>query len=147
MRYSGQGWEIPISLSEAQAMNPSASVFEARFNEDYTKLFGRPVAGLDVEITVWSVNATTPAEVVTSVDETSANTAAKALGTRALFDPATARTVSSPVAERGDISAGNFVEGPAAITEAETTIIVPSGFLAVGQSDGCIDLRKGVSGS
>ena len=57
MRYSGQGWEIPIELTEKQAMNPSADTFLARFEEDYTKLFGRVVAGMDVEITVWSVNA------------------------------------------------------------------------------------------
>ena len=31
MRYSGQGWEIPISLTEAQAMSPDAATFRARF--------------------------------------------------------------------------------------------------------------------
>ena len=64
MRYTGQGWEIPIALTEDQAMNPDAATFEARFIEDYRKLFGRPVAGMDIEITVWSVNATTPPEKV-----------------------------------------------------------------------------------
>ena len=64
MRYTGQGWEIPIELTEEQAMNPDAAAFEARFIEDYSKLFGRPVEGMDIEITVWSVNATTPPEQV-----------------------------------------------------------------------------------
>ena len=34
MRYTGQGWEIPIELTEEQAMNPDAVTFEARFIED-----------------------------------------------------------------------------------------------------------------
>ena len=49
MRYSGQGWEIPITLNENQAMNPNVSEFENRFIEDYTKLFGRPVEGMNIE--------------------------------------------------------------------------------------------------
>jgi len=61
---TGQGWEIPIALTEEQAMQPDAATFEARFIEDYTKLFGRAVTGMDIEITVWSVNATTPPETV-----------------------------------------------------------------------------------
>lgn len=60
MRYTGQGWEIPISLSAEQAMSPNADTFLKLFEADYSALFGRTVDGMDVEITVWSVNATTP---------------------------------------------------------------------------------------
>ena len=90
MRYTGQGWEIPIALTEDQAMNPDAATFEARFIEDYTKLFGRPVAGMDIEITVWSVNATTPPEKVARVAETSGKAQATTVGGRDLFDGAAA---------------------------------------------------------
>ena len=65
MRYTGQGWEIPVVLEEGQATNPDAGVFQRLFEEDYTKLFGRPVHGMDTEITVWAVNATTPPQPVT----------------------------------------------------------------------------------
>ena len=43
--------------------------------------------------------------------------------------------------DRADLPVGARVDGPAAITEAETTIIVPSSRVAVCQADGCIDLR------
>jgi N-methylhydantoinase A len=36
---------------------------------------------------------------------------------------------------------GARVEGPAVITEDETSIIVPSSRIAMRQPDGCIDLR------
>jgi len=152
MRYTGQGWEIPIALSEAQAMEPDADVFQRRFEEDYTKLFGRPVAGMDVEITVWSVNATTPPEPVETVAQTrpghdpGPHGAGAAPGqdgtTRSLFDPGLGRQIEASLLARDRMTAGVSIAGPAAITEAETTIIVPASCIAVGQPDGCIDVQR-----
>tara|TARA_R110002126_G_scaffold60012_2_gene156696 strand:- start:1329 stop:3437 length:2109 start_codon:yes stop_codon:yes gene_type:complete len=145
MRYSGQGWEIPIELTEPQAINPDADTFLARFEEEYTKLFGRTVAGMDVEITVWSVNATTPPEDVARVTVTNAKVAAKAQGTRDVFDAAAGRFTKANVVERADLADGHFVQGPAAMTEDETTIIIPSSRFAIRQPDGCIDIVTGVA--
>lgn len=140
MRYSGQGWEIPIQLTEDQAMNPDADTFLSRFEEDYARLFGRAVDGMDVEITVWSVNATTPRETVARIDEASRGPTAKALGSRQLFDAANGSYLDAVVVDREAMTAGSVVAGPAAITEEETTIIVPASRIAIGQSDGCIDV-------
>ena len=142
MRYTGQGWEIPISLTEAQAMNPDVGTFQARFEEDYTKLFGRPVTGMDVEITVWSVNATTPAEEVAPIEVADRKGGAVAVGQRNLFDPVTGGFREAAVVDRGTLKPGQFATGPAAITEDETTIIVPPGRYATCQPDGCVDIRK-----
>lgn len=140
MRYTGQGWEIPIDLTEDQAMNPDAAVFEARFIEDYTRLFGRPVAGMDIEITVWSVNATTPPEEVARVAEDASGAAAEPAGTRQLFDASQGAFLDASLVHRDQMGAGQNADGPAAITEAETTIIVPASRRAIRQPDGCIDL-------
>lgn len=140
MRYSGQGWEIPIILTQEQALKPDAATFEALFIEDYTKLFGRPVAGMDIEITVWSVNATTPPEKVARVSEASGQNAAPVHGTRQTFDPTSSDFVVSNVVLRDAMQPEDTVEGPAAIVEDETTIIVPSGRVAIRQPDGCIDI-------
>lgn len=141
MRYSGQGWEIPITLSEAQAMNPDAATFEARFIEDYVKLFGRAVAGMDIEITVWSVNATTPPEKISQMVESTAAEHAPVQGERRVFDPALADFVPASIVLRASMTDGARADGPAVITEDETTIIVPSSRTAMRQPDGCIDLR------
>lgn len=140
MRYSGQGWEIPIDLTEDQAMNPDAATFEARFEEDYTKLFGRPVAGMDIEITVWSVNATTPPEEVARLSETGGDISSEIAGTRDLFDAASGGFRQSNVYERNAMETGQCAHGPAAVTEEETTIIVPASRDAICQPDGCIDI-------
>ena len=140
MRYTGQGWEIPIALTEDQAMNPDAATFEARFIEDYTKLFGRPVAGMDIEITVWSVNATTPPEKVARVAETSGKASATSMGGRQLFDAAASKFLNADVVNRSDMSTGERALGPVAVVEDETTIIVPASRDAIRQPDGCIDI-------
>lgn len=144
MRYSGQGWEIPIDLTEAQAMTPDAATFLARFEEDYAKLFGRTVEGMDVEITVWSVNATTPPEQVARIATADDTALAQANETRQLFDPASAAFLEASVVERTNLESGHRVSGPAAMTEDETTIIIPASRDAIRQPDGCIDiLTKG----
>ncbi|MEP4194434.1 MAG: hydantoinase/oxoprolinase family protein [Aliishimia sp.] len=141
MRYSGQGWEIPITLTQDQAMTPDVATFEARFVEDYIKLFGRAVEGMDIEITVWSVNATTPPETVARVPEIDTPSAALISGERKLFDPALADFVTADIVLRDDMADGATAQGPSVITEDETTIIVPSSRIATRQPDGCIDLR------
>lgn len=142
MRYTGQGWEIPVTLTHEQAMQPDADTYLGLFEADYTRLFGRPVEGLDVEITVWAVNATTPPQpvsMITQVDTTSGSTADN-IATRTMFDPAIGEPVTAKVCLRSKVTTGQSVAGPAAITEDETTIIVPSSRRATTQPDGCVDV-------
>lgn len=140
MRYAGQGWEIPIVLTEDQAMTPDATTFEARFEEDYVKLFGRKVAGLDIEITVWSVNATTPPEQVAQIAMAQPAGDAPVAGRRQMFDPAKSAYQDAAVVLRDQMAEGAEIAGPAAVTEDETTIIIPSSRKAIRQPDGCIDV-------
>ncbi|RUS60322.1 hydantoinase/oxoprolinase family protein [Pseudorhodobacter sp. E13] len=140
MRYVGQGWEIPIQLTEAQAMAPDAATFLARFEEDYAKLFARTVAGLDVEITVWSVNATTPPEQVARVAQHSGGKPAAAQGLQSVFDAAIGRFVDCQKIARSALQPGDSLTGPGVIFEDETTIILPSSRDAICQPDGCIDI-------
>ena len=141
MRYSGQGWEIPIQLSLEQAREPVAATFLKRFEQDYTRLFGRPVAGLDVEITVWSVKASTPAEAVEPVSVMPAGSKARESGRRRIVDPASGRHRDAVTVDRSSMLPGEHVVGPAAVTEGETTIILPAGSKAICRPDGCIDIQ------
>lgn len=140
MRYTGQGWEIPIVLTEDQATTPNPATYEALFKSEYIKLFGRVVEGLDVEITVWSVNATTPPEAVAKVAQMQKATPATPQSSRQMFDPALAEFVPASVVPRATMSPGQHIIGPAIITEDETTIIIPSSRSAMCQPDGCIDI-------
>ncbi len=140
MRYSGQGWEIPIALTSEQARKPDAATYQQLFEKDYRALFGRVVEGMDVEITVWAANATTPAHSVTPVQMAAAGDDAPSQGARAVFDAARGEVVEAAVVLRKDMQTGQRVAGPAVITEDETTIIVPVSRQGIRQPDGCIDL-------
>jgi len=140
MRYTGQGWEIPIALTPEQVQSADADTYQQLFEENYIALFGRAVEGLDVEITVWAVNATTPKTSVTPVKAPKMQGAATASGERAVFDPALGQRVPGQVVDRGSLTTGQTVAGPAAIVEDETTIILPSSRTAIRAADGCIDI-------
>jgi len=141
MRYSGQGWEIPIHLTADQANNPDADTLLELFEADYSKLFGRAVDGMDVEITVWSVNAATPQEKVERIGSVQSGSEAAVIGRRSLFDPGLGRAADAAVALRGDFAAGTRIDGPAIVTEDETTVILPTSRTIVAQADGCLDMR------
>ena len=142
MRYTGQGWEIPIILTSSQARNPDADTFQSLFEKEYSNLFGRIVDGMDVEMTVWSVNATTPSPVVEQVIALSPSSEAEYTESRSMFDPAKGQSLDSAIVLRDSLEPGQSVTGPAAIIEDETTIILPSSRTAIRQSDGCIDISQ-----
>jgi N-methylhydantoinase A len=141
MRYAGQGWEIPVPLTSEDAANPDAESFLKRFEEDYTRLFGRSVDGMVAEITVWSVNAYTPTPPVDRIAPAETAETPAEQGTRDLFDPALAKRTRAAIHPRADLPTGSIVQGPAVITEDETTIVLPSSRQATAQLDGCIDIR------
>ena len=140
MRYSGQGWEIPVSLTGAQAKEANQETFKRLFEEQYITLFGRPVEGMDIEITVWAVNATTPLPKPDLAETLRSRSKADQALSRSLFDPAIGESLKASIVDRNIMADGDYVDGPAAITEDETTIIVPSSRTAIKQPDGCIDV-------
>ena len=142
MRYVGQGWEIPVSLTAAQAAHPDAETYLKLFEAVYTRLFGRVVDGLDIEITVWSVNAATPTATVTLVKPVTEVTPAKSADHRQMFDAALGNMTTAQVTARSGLVPGDCICGPAMITEDETTIIIPSSRRATVQNDGTVDIER-----
>ncbi|MBO9474295.1 hydantoinase/oxoprolinase family protein [Shimia sp. R10_1] len=141
MRYAGQGWEIPITLTAQQAENPDVATFQRLFERDYEALFGRAVEGMEMEITVWSVNAYTAQEAAAPLADVTTKQAAQSDNTRPLFDPALAQTVDAAVIARADLPTGHIAQGPALITEDETTVVVPSSREVLTHTDGTLDVR------
>ncbi|SEF96315.1 hydantoinase/oxoprolinase family protein [Bosea lathyri] len=141
MRYAGQGWEIPVTLTSQEARAADPAVILQRFEREYINLFGRTVRGLEAEITVWSVNAHTPATPVEAVAALGKTQAATAGAVRSFFDAGLGQRVEASAFGRDDLPTGSEVAGPSVITEDETTIILPSSRQAVTLTDGCIDIR------
>jgi len=140
MRYKGQGWEIPVALTPAQASAPDATLFKILFEADYARLFGRAVAGMDIEITVWSVNATTPPQDTLLTEQSKGERSAVMKGKCTFFDAALGTNKNGYIFPRDTLRVGDIANGPSMIPEDETTIIVPSSRRAIRQPDGCIDI-------
>ena len=86
------------------------------------------------------MNATTPPESVEPVAATKGEGRVELNGSRQLFDPASAKFLDAQVVLRNKMETGQRASGPAAVTEEETTIIVPASRDAIRQPDGCIDV-------
>ena len=140
MRYSGQGWEIPIRLTPSQVVKPDAAIYLKLFEAEYSKLFGRSVEGMEAEITVWSANAFTPVAKVKAIIRAKPKKAAQSLGKRKLFDPGLGKMTQAAIALRENFATGSYIEGPAIVTEDETTVIVPTARRLIAQADGCLDM-------
>ena len=141
MRYAGQGWEIPITLTLDQAHAPDPADFLARFEEEYAKLFARTVEGMEVEIIVWSVNAFTQTEAAHAIHTLTDGSSVQPLKSRDLFDPALGRCVVAAEIQRDNMGIGQTAHGPVVVTEDETTSIVPSSREVFAHSDGTLDIR------
>jgi N-methylhydantoinase A len=142
MRYVGQGWEIPVDLTPPPSAREEAAHYRRLFEEAYRALFGRIVEGLIIEVASWSVKASTLLPAPRPVAVTKRIGTARLNGTRRLFDASTGDWAEAGEVERSALAVGEAVAGPAVITERETSIIVPSGFEALMQADGCIELTR-----
>ncbi len=138
MRYVGQGWEIPVALPFKAFSAADTMEFKARFEEAYTRFFGRPIEGPDIEIVSWSVKASSPLPPVEIIEEVGAAYRAHDVTRRQVFDVAAGGFVEAGIYPREELQVGARVDGPAIIVERETSTFVTSNFTATVQPDGCL---------
>lgn len=145
MRYTGQGWEIPVTLPDRAFTAADADLLREQFRENYARFFGRAIDGLDgleIEIVTWSVKAQDARPAPDRHALTLGRTEAGASLSRPVFDPARGEALKTTIIERGAIPAGGRVSGPAVVVERETSTVVTSPFDVVMQDDGSLLLVR-----
>lgn len=131
MRYVGQGHEITVAVPSRDLTLSDAADLQNGFDAVYTQLYGRTVPDLDVEVLSWTLTLSTEVTLPEAGAAADGNRAAPPpLAVRKLFDPAASAFLEAPVYARESIEPGAVVTGPALIVEAQTTTVVPAGFLA-----------------
>jgi len=144
MRYSGQGWEIPVPLPHKPFEAGDDALILAAFEEAYRGLFGRTIDGLACEVTNWSLTVSTVLPPVVAATKHCHGTEATAIRSRQFYDAAKRQMVAAQEIARESLMPGQTAEGPAILVERETTTIVTSAYKVVGQGDGSLLLlRKG----
>ena len=127
MRYTGQGFEIGVPIPPHCLTQRDAAALRAAFDARYLQRFGRSLGTLAVEAVSWRVRVLAPP----SVDEVRLDASAASLpgegaltGHRDAYFAEAGGYVSTPVYARALLAAGARVDGPALITEAETTAVI-----------------------
>ena len=142
MRYSGQGWEIPVELEYRRFKCKDATQLLQSFETAYQQLFGRTIDGLAVELTNWSLTVSTQQNIPKCIDRQSELQQLQSGETRDFFDAALRATVSAKSVSRSEVLPCVQVDGPAVIVEDDTATIVTSAFTAIGQSDGSLLISR-----
>ncbi|GIT89638.1 N-methylhydantoinase A [Jannaschia pagri] len=142
MRYSGQGWEIPVRLPHRRFAPEDAALILEAFEGAYRTLFGRTIEGLACEITNWSLVVATVLPEVPQAARYNPGPTAEPLRRRQVFDAARRQMVAAQEVARETLTPGITFDGPAVIIESETTTIVTSAYRATGQGDGSLRLTR-----
>lgn len=142
MRYSGQGWEIPVVLPLKDFADGDVAHLQDAFEAAYRQLFGRIIDGLAVEVTNWSLTVASVLPEVAAATRYLQGTERAASKTREFYDAALRSNVTADEVNRSAVTEGVCVQGPAVVVEDETTTIVTSGFQVIGQGDGSLLLVK-----
>jgi N-methylhydantoinase A len=141
MRYRGQGHEIAVSLDDR--VDPVT--LRAAFEETYAQLFGRIIPKLEVEAVTWTLALSQPYALPAANPPPPFSTEAEPVGERWMIESASGDTVRAPVFERAALTVGARITGPAALMEAGTTTIVPTGFTAIVAVGGEIVMEGGAA--
>ena len=128
-RYVGQGHEIKVEVPGGALIKADSEKVRAAFETEYERQYQRTVPGLAVEILTWSSVVGMPAAKVAREKARPAKTvAAKATGKRHIVFQGADGAVPSGEFGREALKDTQHAAGPAAITEDQTTTIVPPGF-------------------
>lgn len=142
MRYVGQGHEIAVSLPDVHLEADAVDALRGEFEAEYQRQFSRVIPLAAIEIMNWSVLVTTRSQRPAAIADVPPAAAPVPYATRAFYDGKAGHHIDIPVYARADMPGGAGIEGPALITEIETTIVVTASFKARIDGAGCIVLEK-----
>ena len=138
LRYMGQGHEVPVEVPAD--FDPEK--LKAAFEVAYRALFGRTIANAAVEAMSWSLSLAAPARAERMTERATGGTEPTP---RTLFIPESETTADVSAYPRAALTDGVSIEGPALITEAATTTVIPSGYSAALNADGHLILTRTTS--
>ena len=142
MRYVGQGHEIAVPLPDGDLTAEHAKTIRAAFESEYKRLYGRIIPGPEPEILSWTLTMTAPRPQIPAELTAPSGGAAEATGKRELFDPASGTYVEAKIYWRDNLPVGASIQGPAIISESQTTTIVTSAFDATVNELGYLILTR-----
>jgi N-methylhydantoinase A len=130
MRYNGQGHEIEIALPDHDLTEGDIQSLTRDFEAEYAKQFSRPVPGMKIEILNWAVRVATLEGAVPDLPETPDLTTLSSEIKKPITCDVDATEKQAAIVARGSLTPGDRIQGPALITEPQTTTLVSADFSA-----------------
>ena len=132
MRYIGQGHEvsveIPVKLEEAELDSQSSGRLTIAFETEYTRLYGRTIPSLEIEILTWSLLVSTKGSDGRAIKMSAKSYAPDTTEFRKLMDAESGEFNDAAVYDRSSFAPGAKIEGPAIITESDTATVITRRF-------------------
>lgn len=124
MRYEGQGYEISVAFDPGEC---TAKSLKNQFESSYQSLYGRLLPNSDIEVMSWTLMVATNVEIQRLIKRSLTTKAFGGNSTKQeMYDGS--EKLSVACVDRELLQEGDFLRGPALITEKDTTTVVPSGF-------------------
>ena len=132
MRYIGQGHEvsveIPVKLEEAELDSQSSGRLTIAFETEYTRLYGRTIPSLEIEILTWSLLVSTKESDGLAINMFAKSYAPDTTESRKLMDAESGEFNDASVYDRLSLARGAKIEGPAIVTESDTATVITRRF-------------------
>jgi N-methylhydantoinase A len=132
MRYIGQGHEvsveIPVKLEEAELDSQSSGRLTIAFETEYTRLYGRTIPSLEIEILTWSLLVSTKESDGLAITMSAKSYAPDTTEFRKLMDAESGEFNDAAVYDRLSLAPGAKIEGPAIVTESDTATVITRRF-------------------
>lgn len=137
-RYTGQGHNLTIGLDYERIRQKDAGAIEQTFVRHYGELHGRSPEGLACEIVNWRIRAVAAEPDLKLVYSLGGGQPSATRPSRQAYFGSSHGMVETSVFRRDAIAAGDTIVGPAIIEEADTSVLVPPGWVAA--VDGYVNL-------
>ncbi len=132
MRYAGQRRELAVTLPPGRLTPRKAGTIRKAFERRYRAVFRRIHDGHRIEALTWRLIADGPPIIdVRALRSTGLDGARRRAGRRQMIFEGWDRPRACPVHDRAGLAVGRRVRGPAAIEEADSTIVVGPGAVAM----------------
>jgi N-methylhydantoinase A len=142
MRYVGQGHEIAVSLPSRPLTGADVAAIRAAYDVEYIKFFDRPVPGSDVEVMSYAVTVATLLPSSAAAASAVSPYAATPVRHQRVRDTETGAIADWAIYERADLAPGAMFDGPAIVTETETSTLVGPSWTGAITAEGYIALSR-----
>ncbi len=125
-RYVGQGHEVAVPLPASFGPDWGSEALRAAFEAAYRAAYGRTVPGSDIEVLSYALRLSSAAPPWRAGEAQPGDPLPRTK--RLVLDPASGAWQETAIVPRAGLGLDEAVVGPAIITEAETSTLVPSGW-------------------